>query len=344
MTQEQGRRVWLRATCDMYRLDVPSRLKAGAPRWLAEIACAIASVASIALARRIIDNFLPGVAPFALLYPGALMATALAGWRAGLLALFMIEYLVWRYLLAPAGFSFQHPNDVATLVLNSGAALLVIAVAETGRLASRLALKERSAKLANRELLFRELDHRVKNTFAMIASLIELQRRRSSDPPVDAALAELAQRVEYIARAHNYLYRHSEEVEKIDLCAYLNDVCQNLDQSLFADGRVRLDFNGERTLIVRDRAVALGLIVHELVTNAAKYAFNGSKSGAIDVALRRNGKGMQLTVSDDGHGLPDDFERRPGLGRRLVDGFAKQAGASLRVDRTKGATFVLEFK
>src|SRR5689334_25263567 len=104
----------------MYRLDVPSRLGASAPRWFVEIACAVASVATIALARRLIDTFLPGVAPFALLYPGVLMATALAGWRSGLLALLVTEYLVWKYLLVPAGFSFQHANDVATIVLNSG--------------------------------------------------------------------------------------------------------------------------------------------------------------------------------------------------------------------------------
>lgn len=328
----------------MYRLDIPSRLATRVPRWFAEFACVVASVATIAVARLLIDRALPGVAPFALLYPGVLMATALAGWRAGLLALVIAEFLIWRYMLAPTGFDLLHSYDLATLVLNTASALILIVVAEAGRLASRLALEERGAKLATRDLLFRELDHRVKNTFAMIASLIDLQRRKTADPSAEAALGELSQRVDYIARAHNFLYRHSEEVEKVDLCAYLNDVCQNLDQSLFSDGRVRLEFNGDRLLINRDRAVALGLVVHELVTNAAKYAFGPEELGLIDVSLRRHDKGMRLIVSDGGKGLPDDFEQRPGLGRRLVEAFANQAGASLSIDRSNGAKFVLDLR
>jgi two-component sensor histidine kinase len=327
----------------MYRLDIPSRLHARAPRWMIEVACGVASVATIALARRLIDTVLPGVAPFALLYPGVLMATVLAGWRAGLMALLLAEFLIWRHLLSPAGFDIQHSADLATLVLNTASGLVVIAVAETGRLASRLALEERGAKLETRELLFRELDHRVKNTFAMIKSLIDLQQRRATEPSAQAALGELSQRIEYIGRAHNFLYLHSEEVRQIDLCAYLDDVSKNLDQSLFSDGRVRLEFKGERVSIDRDRAVALGLLVHELVMNAAKHAF-GDRGGVIHISLQRHDAQWRLSVSDDGKGLPADFDGRSGLGRRLIEAFAKQAGGALVIERAKGASFRVDFK
>src|SRR5690349_9187837 len=141
------------------RFDIPTRLAPAVPSWLSQIGCAVLSVAVIVLLRRLIDAVLPGIAPFALLYPGVLLATALAGWGSGLLTLALAELLIRRFLLTPSGFDLARPADAGTLVLNTLSGVLVIAVAEGFRVASRTAIRERSEKLATRELLLRELDH-----------------------------------------------------------------------------------------------------------------------------------------------------------------------------------------
>jgi hypothetical protein len=221
------------------QFDIPSRLAPAIPAWLTQIACAIASVAIIVFLRRAIDAFLPGVAPFVLIYPAVLLATAFAGWRSGLLTLFLAEILIWRFLLTPDGVNMLRPADAGALILNTLSGLLVIGVAQAFRIASRAALQARSAQLATRELLFRELDHRVKNGFAIIASLLALQRKRETEPAAQAALAQVAQRIDGIARAHSDLYRVSADEKTVDLGAYLRDLCGNLGKRSFHPVRSR---------------------------------------------------------------------------------------------------------
>jgi two-component sensor histidine kinase len=325
------------------RFDVPSRLAPGVPAWLSQIACSALSVAVIVLLRRGIDAVLPDVAPFVLLSPGVLLATSLAGWRAGVLTLVLAEILIWQFLL-PEGFNVLRASDAATLILNTVAALLVIGVAQAFRVASRAALQARSAELATRELLFRELDHRVKNGFAIIASLLALQRRQETEPAAQAALDQVAQRINGIARAHNDLYRVSTDEKNVDLGAYLRDLCGNLGKALFPTGAVALQCDAERTPMDRDRVVAIGLIVNELVTNAAKYAFDGRDDAHVSVSLKRNDRGWRLIVADNGRGLPPDFDQRGGLGRGLIQAFAKQARATLSVSSNSGAVFQLDLE
>lgn len=319
-----------------------ARLASKLPPWLTEILCAAATVAVVVALRRLIDNVIPGAAPFALLFPGVLLATSLAGWRAGLLTLIACDVLIWRYLLAPDGFSIAHRADVASLLLNAASGGLVIAVAEGFRWTSRRVIEERNSKLVERDLLFRELDHRVKNTFAVISSLIGLQRRRTADPNAQATLADLGRRVDSIARAHNDLYRSSDTIGTIDLGAYLGDLCRNLSRALFADGAVKLECSCESAPMERDRAIALGLVVNELVTNAAKHAFDDHADARISISLKRNGHGWRLVVADNGRGLPPDDQKSNGLGQGLIDGFVQQAKSVLTKTNGPGATFQID--
>ena len=171
----------------MYQLsqfDIPARLAPKVSPWLSQIAVSVASVAIVIILRRVIDAVAPGVAPFALLSPGVLLATALAGWASGLMTLALAEMLIWQFLLSSEGFNILRPADAGSLILNTFAGLLVIGVAQGFRAASKAAIEERTAKLATRELLFRELDHRVKNSFAIIASpwIFSADAQRSHGP------------------------------------------------------------------------------------------------------------------------------------------------------------------
>src|SRR6185312_10900988 len=170
-------------------LDLASRLSGIVPRWLVIPACAIFGIGVAAMLRLLADQFAPGVAPSAFIYPACLLATVLGGWQAGVGTVAIAGVLAWQFVLArtaQAGGEVAYP--LATAVITGLAALCVIAVVEGFRAGAIHAVRENEAKLADRDLLFRELQHRVANDFAIVASLLDLQRRRSTDPATRAAL------------------------------------------------------------------------------------------------------------------------------------------------------------
>ncbi|WP_309644597.1 sensor histidine kinase [Phenylobacterium sp.] len=323
-------------------LNLSDRLSGLAPRWIVEVASAAACVAGAGVLRLTVELFTAQIAPFVFVAPAVLAATLLAGWRAGLGALSVLLIAVWYSILPPARFGPLSADDGAAMVLSAFSALLVIGLAEVFRRVASAAGDDRTAKLEVRDLLLRELNHRVKNNFQMVASLLEMQRRRAVDPGTEAALADALRRVHAMGQAHAYLYSPSDAVGAIDLAAYLRDLCENLADSLLLTGAVRLTCELETGSMSRDRAVAMGLVVNELVTNAAKYAFPDDRTGTILVRLKRIEIGLELTVADDGVGMPPDAEiKSAGLGRRLVESFARQGGAILTRAEGPGTRHVL---
>jgi two-component sensor histidine kinase len=185
----------------------------------------------------------------------------------------------------------------------------------------------------------------VNNNFAMVASLLQLQASRTQEPQAKAALAGALNRVMSISQAHRNLYAAGRDMSRVDMSVYLQDLCRNLAEALFLGEIVRLECDAFPASMERDRAVAIGLVVNELVTNAAKHAFVDTTGGRIEVSFQPEGAGWRLMVRDDGKGLPADFhEKRNGLGRGLVEAFARQAGGTLSTSEGAGATFVLDLK
>jgi two-component sensor histidine kinase len=229
-------------------------------------------------------------------------------------------------------------------VINALSGALILFIAHTFRASAKRAGAERAAKLEERELLLRELNHRVTNNFAMVASLLQLQASRAQDSGAKAALAGALNRVMSISQAHRNLYA-GNDMARVDMSVYLEDLCRNLAEALFLGEIVRLECDAFPASMERDRAVAIGLVVNELVTNAAKHAFTETTGGRIEVTFQPEGPGWRLTVKDDGKGLPDDFHtKRNGLGRGLVEAFARQAGGAFSYVEGPGATFVLDLK
>lgn len=311
-------------------LNLRARLAPGTPTWVTEWVCASACAALAGLLRLGLEMLLPAPPPYVFLFPFVLLATLLAGWRSGLVALVLILLGVWYMVLFHARFGPLDSSEGGALLLNAISGAAVVGVAQAFRTAYASAEAERAAKLETRDLLLRELNHRVKNNFQMVESLIDMQRRRTADPGSEQALADALRRVRSMATAHAYLYSPDDTGETIDLGAYLGELCENLSDSLLLSGRVRLETALSPCSVVRDRAVAVGLVVNELVTNAAKYAFPDGRAGRILVSLKDDGEGCSLTVADDGVGLPAGVEATSrGLGRKLVEGFAKRSGGTL---------------
>jgi two-component sensor histidine kinase len=174
------------------------------------------------------------------------------------------------------------------------------------------------------EILLREVNHRVANSLALVAALAHMQTNAVSDPAAKAALLEMQTRIQAIAGIHRRLYT-SDDVEAVELDAYLSSLVEELQAAMKAAGRdhaIRLAVEPVR--LATDKAVSLGVIVTELVTNAYKYAYAPETPGEIRVALGRHGAdGLRLTVADDGVGWTGEGRPRgTGLGSRIVKAMA----------------------
>jgi two-component sensor histidine kinase len=186
---------------------------------------------------------------------------------------------------------------------------------------------------------FAELHHRVKNSLANAAGLLKLQASAGEDPTLGAALKQAANRIHAIADLHDVLYRF-DSPDAVDLGLYVRDFCERLAQSLFEDGRVQLKVSTEEAIAPFEQAAPLGIILNELVTNAAKHAYPPPASGLIWVELRVEPQTLILRVSDAGKGLSGKPDRPGALGMRLVRSLTKQLGGELRVENpAQGAVF-----
>lgn len=325
------------------KIDLPGRLSPVLPIWAGEAITAMICLAAIGVTRVVMDAFVPGAAPFVLIFPACLVATLVGGWRAGAATLLVAGLAAWAYVIPPRGLIWKgeaQPANLAAIVL---AGAVVIAVAQLFRASSRREAAHGKAQLAERDLMLRELEHRMKNNFQTVAALLGTQLKRATDEPARAALREALNRVTSISQAHHNLYATGDHTTGVEMAIYLRDLCSNLAEALLLGEKVRLQCDVEAGALDRDRAVAVGLIVNELVTNSAKHAFCDGRAGHIRVAFARDRTGYRLIVEDDGEGLPADFAtRRHGLGRGLVEAFSRQAGGQLTVGKGPGARFVIK--
>ena len=309
-------------------LDLPNRLSGIAPRWTVMLACAVFGVGVSALMRLIADQFAPGVAPYAFIYPACLLATLLGGWQGGIGTVAIGGFLAWEFVVPKAAQSGGQMNyQAAAAIINAVTAGCAVAVAELFRIAAVRATAAHDTKLEERDLLFKELRHRVANDFAIVASLLDLQRRRSSEPATRAALEQAMARVRSIGRVHRQLYA-VPETAMIDMRLYLRDLCAGLVDATLPPAGIRLSCECEEAFMAREQVLSLGLVVNELVMNAVRHAFPDGRDGVILVRFASNGPGWRLEVCDNGIGLPAG-ERKTGLGTGLIEQFVRQAGGTL---------------
>ncbi len=185
------------------------------------------------------------------------------------------------------------------------------------------------AALARQQFLVKEMNHRVKNSLAIVASLIQMQGRTGNGETA-YQFEETARRVSAIARAHERLYRDNN-IESMDLGFYIEEICGDMQSSVM-NCTVKTD--AEHGIEVKvDHAISIALILVELVTNSAKYAYTDGTNGTIWVSIKRDGeKNISISVCDEGLGFSDKFDPRKsqGLGMRIIHAFAKQLNTTLR--------------
>lgn len=233
-------------------------------------------------------------------------------------------------------------NDVNLL---QGYANLLAAAIE--RLRSTGALKaaaeELQAAAAEKALLLRELQHRVKNNLQTITSVVHLQQALADGPTVRASLETVSNRLRAMSLLHSQLYAF-DRTNALELDAYLRDLCENLLRTAApdADG-IKLDMQFDRMIVGVDTGLPLGLIANEFVTNSLKHAFP-DRRGTIVVRLRNLGdRTGELVLADNGSGQLPSGDRKKGLGLRLMQRLVDQIDGTLEWRRTQGTEARMTF-
>lgn len=203
--------------------------------------------------------------------------------------------------------------------------------------------KKIQASLAEKEVLLREVHHRVKNNLQIIVSLLSLQSRYVEDKKTLDALKESQNRVKAMAIIHEKLYK-SEDVSSIDMGSYTDMLTRHLFQFYgVTPGRIHLMVDVRRMNVTINTAIPLGLIINELFSNALKYAFPGGRSGEITISAKKDREGVFLLFRDNGIGLPEDFNWRDPhtLGLRLVLTLVEQLSGTIDLDRSSGTAYTI---
>jgi two-component sensor histidine kinase len=213
--------------------------------------------------------------------------------------------------------------------------------------ARKKAEEQMKASLKEKEVLLREIHHRVKNSLQVISSLLNMQARAAKDEGIKDALSESINRINAISLIHNKLYE-SENLSEVTMKGFVDSLVRQLLQVYsIQDTRIIPNVSVADSPLPISIAVPAGLIVNELLTNAFKHAFVNRNEGTIGVSLGVSEKGLvSLTVSDDGVGLPRgfDIDESKTLGLHLVKILTEdQLQGTLEVTSDGGATFKIEF-
>lgn len=202
------------------------------------------------------------------------------------------------------------------------------------------------ASLREKEVLLKEVHHRVKNNLQIVTSLLYLQAARTDDPRLAELLRESRNRIASIALVHQMLYQ-TPDLSRIPFDTYVRDLAHSLYGSYgISTDRIALRVRAQGLILSVGAGVPCGLVLNEILSNALKYAFPGGARGTVAVELELLDDQYRLRVADDGVGLPEDIDRRArsSLGMKLIERLAAQLGGTLRREScTKGTSYELRF-
>ena len=224
----------------------------------------------------------------------------------------------------------------------------VIGVFAAARDVTELKRAENEIKesLKEKEILLKEIHHRVKNNLQIISSLLDLQANYVDDMEAINVLQESQNRVKSMAIIHETLYQ-STDLASINFSNYIQNLVQDLFYSYGVKSNIRPIIDVEQIFLNIETAIPCGLIISELVSNSLKYAFSSNMMGEIFISLCSLSEEFELIIRDNGIGLPEnlDFENiQTSLGLRLVNMLVKQLEGSIKLERAHGTTFRVKFK
>lgn len=298
----------------------------------------IATASGLAI-RLAVENWIPPGFPYVTFFPAVVITAYLAGLRPAILCAGLSGLAAWWFFIPPVhSFQLTTPTIVA-LVFYVFVVAVDIFFIDGMRQAMRqvLAERERYARLADsRDLLYRELHHRVSNNIQVVGALLRLQAAGVTDGDARHALSEAGGRIEVIARIQREL--HNQVGDPVPFRAFAEALLADAAAAAGVVAQVSLE-GGEQPLHA-DQATPVTLVLLECFNNALEHAFVGGRGGRVRVALDQGDTAHVLTVSDNGAGPPEGFDpaRSPSLGLRIVRAMAGQLGGRFEMTRHDGWT------
>jgi PAS domain S-box-containing protein len=262
--------------------------------------------------------------------------------------------VLWGLLIAHQCSRFRHWEENQLDLLDQLTVQLEIAIQQSSILEQaqtelvqrqKAEVKLRSA-LAEKEVLLKEVHHRVKNNLQIVSSLLQLQSHTLKDPEIIKVLRESQNRIESISLIHKNLYT-SANIGKIDVADYIYNLAASLLFSYqIVPGKIALETDIDPISLNVDQAISCGLVINELISNALKHAFPNQEQGTISIALCNLDHTIEMTIGDNGIGLPDnlDWKNAVSLGLSLVyDLVTEQLEGEINLERDRGTVFKIQF-
>ena len=224
------------------------------------------------------------------------------------------EDVYWTYSYSPID-DPAAPNGIG--------GVLVICTETT----QRILLEQRlSEELEAKEILLREVNHRIKNSLQMVGTLLNLEARNAQSDETQESLNRAAMRVHAIGSVHELVFR-SEEIQTVQMQDYVRELCEAISFSVAPGADIALDCRSDDVVLSTDTAISIALLINELVTNAYKHAFPAARQGRITVELTRQGSNLRICVADDGVGKPTGAHDN--IGSKIIRGLTQQLDAKL---------------
>ncbi len=201
-----------------------------------------------------------------------------------------------------------------------------------------------TASLREKEVLLKEIHHRVKNNLQIVCTLLDLQADYTTDPRALEMFRESRGRVKSMALIHERLYR-SQDVARVNFSEYVGQLADDLFRAYRVSDAVRLELAVDIPPLPIDIAIPCGLLLNELMSNCFKHAFRGGAGGCVGVSLLAAGGTNVLTVADDGPGFPagTDFRNTTSFGLQLVNTLVEQLAGTIELAADRGTTFTVRF-
>lgn len=208
----------------------------------------------------------------------------------------------------------------------------------------KLAENQIKSALREKELLIKEIHHRVKNNMQVVVSLVKLLSNSIPDPEIKEYFTKITERINSMALIHQRLYK-SSSLSEIDFGDYIKDLVIHLYNVYCLNNRIDLIMNIDSVKMGIDNAIPCGLLINEIVSNAFKHAFPGNRSGTIQIDFTLNENEYFLKITDDGVGIiPDVKLKYTGLGTELIYMFAGQLDADIAINSINGTEYVIRFR
>jgi two-component sensor histidine kinase len=298
--------------------DLTALLASPTPSWPSRVLIGLGVVVLTALLRVMLDVIVPGLVPYALMFPAVLLATAVGGWQAGAITLGTALTLAWYAILPPRwSWEVKSAADIVGILLVGVSGALILAFTEALRRTTRRLVEER----ARQGLLNNELNHRVKNTLASVQSIAV--QTFGKDDSARAARRVFEDRLLALSRAHDVLTRTAWTAA---------DLGEVVDRAMapFAD-RGQITWQGPEIPLASQPAIAISMALHELATNAMKYGALSVPAGRVAIAWEHPDARLRLHWRETG-GPPVEPPAHEGFGLRLLKrGLAGELGGSVEM-------------